>query len=122
MFLSLLRIKSSKFGRPVNSDIHLQTVLIQMRRLLMSRLISIFTVCFQIVNLFCIPIFKIGNKQGRCPNLAVSPNIPDFTLKRVFLSLCSVFLSLLRVKSGIFGQTAILGQPPCLYHISNIGI
>ena len=27
-----------------------------------------------------------------------------------------------RVKSGIFGQTAKLGQRPCLFHISNIGI
>ena len=44
----------------------------------MSRLIRIFTVA--IVNLFFIPIFEIGNKQDRCPNLAVCPNIPDFTL------------------------------------------
>ena len=29
---------------------------------------------------------------------------------------------LYRVKSGIFGQTAKLGQRPCLSHISNIGI
>ena len=27
-----------------------------------------------------------------------------------------------RVKSGIFGQTAIFGQRPCLFHISNDGI
>ena len=27
-----------------------------------------------------IPIFEIWNKQGRCSNLAVCPNIPDFTL------------------------------------------
>ena len=27
-----------------------------------------------------------------------------------------------RVKSGIFGQTAKLGQRHCLFHISNIGI
>ena len=27
-----------------------------------------------------------------------------------------------RVKSGNFGQTAYFGQPPCLFHISNIGI
>ena len=44
------RVKSSKFGHQVNSDTHLQTVGIQMRRLLMSRLIRIFTVC--LVNLF----------------------------------------------------------------------
>ena len=39
------RVKSGKFGHQVNSDIHLQTVEIQM-----SRLIRIFTVC--LVNLF----------------------------------------------------------------------
>ena len=27
-----------------------------------------------------------------------------------------------RVKSGIFGQTAKFGQPPCLFHSSIIGI
>ena len=27
-----------------------------------------------------------------------------------------------RVKSGIFGQTAKLGQRPCLFHISTIGM
>ena len=37
------RVKSSKFGHLVNSDTHLQTVIIQMRRLLMSRLIRVFT-------------------------------------------------------------------------------
>ena len=72
------RVKSSKFGHQVNSDTRLQTVKIQMRRLLMSRLIRIFTVC--LFNSFFIPIFEILNKQGRCPNLAVCPNIPDFTL------------------------------------------
>ena len=45
----------------------------------MSRLIRIFTVC--LVNLFFISIFKIGNKQGCCPNLADRPNLPDFTLE-----------------------------------------
>ena len=49
-----------------------------MRRLLMSRLIMIFSVCS--VNLSFILIFEIWNKQDRCPNLAVCPNIPDFTL------------------------------------------
>ena len=44
------RVKSGNFGHQVNSDIRLQTVEIQMRRLLMSRLIRIFTVC--LVNLF----------------------------------------------------------------------
>ena len=51
------RLKSGKFGHQVNSDIHLQTVEIRMRLLLMSRLIRIFTVC--LFNLFFIPIFKI---------------------------------------------------------------
>ena len=44
------RVKSGKFGHLVNSDTHLQTVELQMRRLLMSRLIRIFSVC--LVNLF----------------------------------------------------------------------
>ena len=43
------RVKSGNFGHQVNSDIRLQTIEIQMRRLLMSRLIRIFTVC--LVNL-----------------------------------------------------------------------
>ena len=42
--------KSGNFRHQVNSDIHLQTVEIKMRRLLMSCLIRIFTVC--LVNLF----------------------------------------------------------------------
>ena len=32
------------------------------------------------------------------------------------------FTSTIRVKSGIFGQTAKFGQPPCLIHSSIIGI
>ena len=44
------RVKSGKFGHQLNSDTYLQTVEIQMRRLLMSRLIRIFTVC--LVNFF----------------------------------------------------------------------
>ena len=51
------RVKSGKFGHQVNSDTHLQTVEIHIRRLLMSRLIRIFTICF--VNLFFIPITKL---------------------------------------------------------------
>ena len=39
------RVKSGNFGHKVNLDTHLQTVEIQMRRLLMSCLIRIFTVC-----------------------------------------------------------------------------
>ena len=44
------RVKSGNLGHQVNSDIRLQTVEIQMRRLLLSHLIRIFTVC--LVNLF----------------------------------------------------------------------
>ena len=44
------RVKSGKFGHQVNSDTLLQTVEIQMRRLLMSRLIRVFIVC--LVGLF----------------------------------------------------------------------
>ena len=51
----------------------------------MSRLIRIFTVC--LVNLFFIPITELWNKEGGCPNLAVCPSIPDFTLIRVVLLL-----------------------------------
>ena len=39
------RVKSDNFGQWVNLDIHMQTVKVQMRQLLMSRLIRIFTVC-----------------------------------------------------------------------------
>ena len=59
------RVKSGNFGHQVNSDIHLQTVEIQMR--LMSRLIEILTVC--LVNLFL---------QSGCCQLTGSS---DFTLK-----------------------------------------
>ena len=38
-------LQSGNFGHQVDSDLHLQTVEIQMRRLLMSRLIRIFLVC-----------------------------------------------------------------------------
>ena len=46
------RVKSGKFGHQVNSDTRLQTVEIQMRRLLMSRLIRIFTVCEKLLYFF----------------------------------------------------------------------
>ena len=52
----IVRVKSGNFGQRVNSDIHLQTVKIQMRRLLMGRLIRIFTVC--LVDLIFIPIIQ----------------------------------------------------------------
>ena len=52
-----IRVKSGNFGQRVYSDIHLQTVEIQMRRLLMSRLIRIFTV--RLVDLFFIQIIQI---------------------------------------------------------------
>ena len=50
------RVKSGKFGHQVNSDTHLQIVLIQMRRLLMSRHIRSFTIC--IGNLFSFQYLK----------------------------------------------------------------
>ena len=46
------RVKSGKFGHQVNSDTHLQIVLIQIRRLLMSRHIRSFTICFGNLLLF----------------------------------------------------------------------
>ena len=46
-------VKSGNFGHLINSDIHLQTEEIQIRRILM--------------------------KQSHCPNLADRPNFPDFT-------------------------------------------
>ena len=49
-FDSSIRVKSGNFGHRVNSNIHLQTVELQMRRLLTSRFIWIFSVC--LVNLF----------------------------------------------------------------------
>ena len=54
-----IRVEPFKFGHQVNSDTHLQTVEIQMRRrrLLMSRLIRIFTV--RLVNLFLVPIIEL---------------------------------------------------------------
>ena len=57
-FVQMLSVvKSVKFGHQVNLDTHLQTVEIQMRRLLMSRLIRIFAVC--LVDLFLIPIIEL---------------------------------------------------------------
>ena len=88
-----------KFRHQVNSDIYLQTVEIQMRRLL-SGLIKVFTVSLCFVSLFFIPVIRICNKQGRCLNLADRPNLPDFTLviilhlKIVYLVLCIHYVSL----------------------------
>ena len=79
IYIMVIRVKSGNLRHQVNSDIHLQTVEIQMRRLLMSRLIRIFTVC--LVNLFFIPIIKKRNKQGCCPNLSARLNLHDLTLR-----------------------------------------
>ena len=49
-FPQTMRVKSGKFGHRVNSDTQVQTVEIQMRRLLMSRFIRILNVC--LVNFF----------------------------------------------------------------------
>ena len=76
-------VKSGNFGQRVYTDILLQTVKIQMRRLLMSRLIRIFTVC--LVNFIFIPIIE-KLKKNCCPHLDDCPNLPEFTLygKRKF--------------------------------------
>ena len=73
-----IRVKSGIFGHQVNSDTYLQTVKIQMRWHLKSHLIRIFTVC--LVNLFFISIIELRYRLVGCPNLAVCPNIPNFTL------------------------------------------
>ena len=73
-----ISVKSGNFGHQVNSDMHLQTVEIQMRRLLMSRHIRIVTFC--LVSLFFIPIIKIYYKQVRCPNLLDRPNLPEISV------------------------------------------
>ena len=91
----LFRVKSGNFGHQVNSDIHLQTLEIQMRRLLMSRLIRLFTVCLD--NWFFSPIIKIWNNQSRCLNLANSPNLPDFSLLQVL-----IFCEKRKINIGIF--------------------
>ena len=57
LVLKVSRVKSGKLGHQVNSNTHLQTVEIKMRRLLMSRLIRMFAVC--LVNLFFIPITEL---------------------------------------------------------------
>ena len=81
---------------------------ILMRRLIRSRLIWISTVC------------------RRMFEFTWCPKLPDFTLLPLEESDLSHWLPLLltktRVKSGIFGQTAKFGQPPCLFHSSFIGI
>ena len=90
------RVKSGNFGHRVNSEIHLQTVEIQIRRLLMSRLIRIFTVCF--LYLFFIPIIKIRNKQGCCPNFTDVRSYPTLPLVLIENKLSS------KVMSGKFGH------------------
>ena len=62
MYLQSMRVKSGNFGHQVNSDIHLQTVEIQMRRLLMSRPIRIFTIC--LVTLFFL-FQKLKNETNK---------------------------------------------------------
>ena len=94
-----ISLKSGNFGQQVNSDIHLQTVDIQMRQLLMSRLIRIYTVC--LVILFFIPIIEIWNKQGRCPNLADRPNLPDFTLINVYIYKLLLYFTIFIWKFGV---------------------
>ena len=75
------RVKSCNFGHHVNSDIQLQTVEILMRRLLMSSLIRIYTVC--LVYLF---LFLIMKQQTRLlsdfhlmSKFTLCLKLPDFT-------------------------------------------
>ena len=72
-----IRVKSGNFRQRVNSDIHLQTVKIQMRRLIKSRLIRIFAVC--LVN------FLFNNSQIKeTRSLSEFSELSEFT--RLYLS------------------------------------
>ena len=78
------RIKSGNFGQQVNSDIHLQKVEIQMRRLLMSRLIKIFMFAHLIY--FSLQFFKYEiNKVADRIDLVVRiyPTLTSYLTTRV---------------------------------------
>ena len=105
--------KSGNFGHQVNSEIPLQTLEIQMRRLLMSRLIWIFIVCLDIW--FFIPIIKIWNNQSRCPNLADRPIFPDFTLSLAYyLKRSTIYRSASLWLDSSSTQVWSSSVPPCL--------
>ena len=47
----------------------------------------------------------------------------SYLRKRTILrKIAKSFMQVGRVKSGIFGQTAKFGQPPCMFHSSIIGM
>ena len=51
-----------------------------MRRLLVSRLHRIATVCLVSHFFIQIHVIRIYYKEGRCPSVPDRPNLPDFTL------------------------------------------
>ena len=66
------RVKSGNFGHQVKSDIHLQTVEIQMRRL-----IRIFTVCYSIYFLFQKSKYETNKVAVRIkPTIRIYPTVP----------------------------------------------
>ena len=71
-------VKSGNFGHRIHSDIHLQTVEIQMKWVIEA--VSSGFSLFAYLILFYIPIIKMWNKLSHCPNLADRPNLTDFTL------------------------------------------
>ena len=111
----MLRVKSRKFRHQVNLDTHLKTVLNQMRRLLMSRLIRILTV--SLFNLFFIPMIQIYKKQGCCPNLDDRPNLPDFTLYGLCLHEDPAVVEIILTMNGIPVPSWPMVQSP-LHHIA----
>ena len=70
---SKTREKSGNFRHQVNADIHLHTVEIRMRRAISSGFH-----CF--LSYHFIPIIKIWNKQGRCPNL---PDVRNYLTSEI---------------------------------------
>ena len=94
----MIRVKSWNFGHQVNSDTHLQTVEIQMRRLLMSRLIRIFTFC--LVNLFFYSNNYNVTQTRSLSEFTWCPKLPNFTLDhnshrfwyRSFEHICSTWI------------------------------
>ena len=77
--LSNTWVNSLNFGHKVNSDTHLQTVEIQIRWLLMSRLIRIFNVC--LVDYFVFNSNNYNMNQTRLlSEFNCCPKLPDFSL------------------------------------------
>ena len=63
------------------------------------------------LNLFCLNTHIYGSRLRLRSNTWISAHL---TATQRF--------SFSRIKSGIFGQTAKFGQPPCLFYSSIIGI